>query len=103
MPFEIAHFTQWRIYRDFKSRYSSLSDGTFTTISLSFVAMFGLIVYLGSVPKRKHLLRGVPPKKPTRHFLPSRDWKPVEDDHVCPPGLEYKIDLSTGSKVARKA
>ena len=34
-------------------------------------------------------------------FVPSAEWKTVEDHHICPAGLEYRIDLSTGSKLAR--
>ena len=37
-------------------------------------------------------------KKP---FIPSVDWQPVEDNHVCPPGLEYRLNMTDGSKLAR--
>mmetsp|Transcript_4812 Transcript_4812/g.6625 ORF Transcript_4812/g.6625 Transcript_4812/m.6625 type:complete len:92 (-) Transcript_4812:35-310(-) len=29
-------------------------------------------------------------------FVPSAEWQPVPDDAVCPPGLEYRMDLSGG-------
>ncbi len=32
---------------------------------------------------------------------PSFEWQPVEDHHVCPPGLEYRLDLSSGKNLAR--
>jgi len=34
-------------------------------------------------------------------FIPSSEWKPVKDSHICPAGLEYRLDLSDGSKFAR--
>jgi hypothetical protein len=34
-------------------------------------------------------------------FIPTKEWQTVEENHLCPPGLEYRIDLSTGSKLAR--
>ena len=36
-------------------------------------------------------------------FIPSSEWKPVEDHHVCPAGLEFRMNLSDGSKFARLA
>ena len=34
-------------------------------------------------------------------LIPSLEWKTVEDYHICPAGLEYRLDLSTGQKLAR--
>ena len=34
-------------------------------------------------------------------FIPTAEWQTVEDRHICPAGLEYKLDLSNGSKLAR--
>ena len=34
-------------------------------------------------------------------FIPSNDWKPVADHHVCPPGLEYRLNMSDGTRYAR--
>ena len=34
-------------------------------------------------------------------FIPSSDWQPVSDRHICPPGLEFRMNLSDGSKFAR--
>jgi hypothetical protein len=34
-------------------------------------------------------------------FIPTNEWKVVEDNHICPAGLEYRVNLSNGSKVAR--
>jgi hypothetical protein len=42
-----------------------------------------------------------PEEIPNEVFVPSTEWKTVEDHHICPAGLEYRIDLSTGSKLAR--
>lgn len=37
----------------------------------------------------------------TTRFTPSTDWKPIGDTDVLPPGLEIRIDVSTGLKEAR--
>jgi hypothetical protein len=37
----------------------------------------------------------------TKHFKPTNEYQHVEDNHVCPPGLEYKIDVTTNVKMAR--
>ena len=34
-------------------------------------------------------------------FEPSFEWQPVEDHHVCTPGLEFQLDLTSGKKLAR--
>ena len=34
-------------------------------------------------------------------FEPTFEWQQVEDFHVCPPGLEFRLDLSTGHNLAR--
>ena len=36
-------------------------------------------------------------------FQPTHDWQPVGDDQVCPPGLEYKLNVYEGTKYARIA
>ena len=41
-------------------------------------------------------------QKPDRiPFIPSADWQPVEDNHICPAGLEYRLNLTDGTKFAR--
>ncbi len=34
-------------------------------------------------------------------FVPTNEWQPVKDNHICPPGLEYKINIYEGTKYAR--
>lgn len=34
-------------------------------------------------------------------FIPTAEWQSVEDHHICPAGLEYRLDMTTGSKLAR--
>jgi hypothetical protein len=34
-------------------------------------------------------------------FIPSNEWKPVQDHHVCPPGLEYRLNMTDGTRYAR--
>ena len=34
-------------------------------------------------------------------FIPTHEWQVVENNHICPAGLEYRVDLSNGSKIAR--
>jgi|LauGreDrversion4_2_1035121.scaffolds.fasta_scaffold118412_2 hypothetical protein len=34
-------------------------------------------------------------------FRPTLEWQPVGDDQVCPPGLEYKLNVYDGTKFAR--
>ena len=34
-------------------------------------------------------------------FEPSFEWQTVLENHVCPPGLEFKLDLSSGENLAR--
>ena len=36
-------------------------------------------------------------------FQPTLEWQPVRDDQVCPPGLEYKLNVYDGTKYARIA
>ena len=36
-----------------------------------------------------------------REFIPTRNWQVVDPDHICPAGLEYQMDLSTGQSLAR--
>ena len=38
-----------------------------------------------------------------RHFLPTAEWREVERDMVCPPGLEYRLDFESGKNFARLA
>ena len=35
-------------------------------------------------------------------FEPTDEWQPVGDDQICPAGLEYRMNLSDGTKFARK-
>lgn len=34
-------------------------------------------------------------------FIPTNHWQTVEDNHICPAGLEYKLNLTDGTKLAR--
>eukprot|EP00930_Biecheleria_cincta_P059056 TRINITY_DN44822_c0_g1_i1.p1 TRINITY_DN44822_c0_g1~~TRINITY_DN44822_c0_g1_i1.p1 ORF type:complete len:194 (-),score=41.42 TRINITY_DN44822_c0_g1_i1:61-594(-) len=34
-------------------------------------------------------------------FLATHEWQTVPQDAICPPGLQFKIDLSTGLRLAR--
>ena len=34
-------------------------------------------------------------------FEPTFEWQQVEDFHVCPAGLEFRLDLSSGRNLAR--
>jgi hypothetical protein len=40
-------------------------------------------------------------KKPWEDFAPTQEWQTVEEHHILPPGLEIRVDMSSGSKVAR--
>jgi len=39
--------------------------------------------------------------KGMRRFAPTAEWQEVPEGFVCPPGLEYRMDLSAGRTVAR--
>mmetsp|Transcript_58643 Transcript_58643/g.137792 ORF Transcript_58643/g.137792 Transcript_58643/m.137792 type:complete len:101 (+) Transcript_58643:163-465(+) len=34
-------------------------------------------------------------------FLPTDEWKEIEDGQLCPPGLEFRMNMSTGKNYAR--
>jgi hypothetical protein len=34
-------------------------------------------------------------------FAPTREWQTVPDDAVLPPGLEIRMDMNGGAKLAR--
>ena len=34
-------------------------------------------------------------------FEPSEEWQEVGEGHICPGGLEYRLNLDTGEKLAR--
>jgi hypothetical protein len=34
-------------------------------------------------------------------FEPSEEWKEVQDGDICPGGLEYRLNMDTGEKLAR--
>ena len=36
-----------------------------------------------------------------RIFHPTDEWQKVEKDHICPAGLEFRMDLSTGESFAK--
>jgi len=101
MPFDIDSVKSWKIYRDFKYWSLTLSNETIAAISISAVAVVGMFTFIARIPKRQPRLPTIA-KKDRKIFLPSQEWKQVNDDHICPPGLEYKIDLATGVKLARK-
>mmetsp|Transcript_24264 Transcript_24264/g.72357 ORF Transcript_24264/g.72357 Transcript_24264/m.72357 type:complete len:222 (+) Transcript_24264:66-731(+) len=46
--------------------------------------------------------QGAPPSTQRVRFVPTRDWQEVPPGVICPVGLEYKMDLSTGQTLARK-
>lgn len=82
--------------------------------SRTIVSILSVALTLGSL---YFLFRAEPPKDDKRViptegglglsdeereiFIPSNVWKPVKDHHVCPPGLEYRMNLSDGTKFAR--
>eukprot|EP00960_Hanusia_phi_P049721 759727-Hanusia_phi.AAC.3 len=41
------------------------------------------------------------PSRSFRMFNPTVEWQQVEDDHVLPPGLEIRMDVTSGSRYAR--
>lgn len=96
MPFDITQVRSWKICRDFKN---SWNWGTVVALSVSAVAFIGMMTFASMIPQQPKLsaIAG----KDRRLFIPSREWKQVDDDHICPPGLEFKIDLATGMKLAR--
>jgi hypothetical protein len=42
-------------------------------------------------------------KEEREMFVPTSQWQPVGDHHICPAGLEYKININEGTKYARLA
>ena len=40
-------------------------------------------------------------KEEREMFIPTPNWKRVEDHHICPAGLEYRLNMTDGSKLAR--
>lgn len=34
-------------------------------------------------------------------FEASEEWQEVTDLHICPPGLDFQINMTTGEKIAR--
>lgn len=36
-----------------------------------------------------------------KRFVATNDWQTIEEDHIVPSGLHYRIDLSTGKKQAK--
>uniref|UniRef100_A0A7S1S7X4 EF-hand domain-containing protein n=1 Tax=Alexandrium catenella TaxID=2925 RepID=A0A7S1S7X4_ALECA len=45
--------------------------------------------------------QGSTPLSQRPRFVPSKDWQIVPRGALCPPGLEYKMDLQTGQTLAR--
>ncbi|KAF4731287.1 hypothetical protein FOZ63_008941, partial [Perkinsus olseni] len=68
-------------------------------------AAIGLAVYLfrdETEDEREEASRkkaAIPPGK--RPFYPTTEWQKVEADQVCPAGLDFKMDVSTGESFAR--
>ena len=83
------------------------------TVALTTVAIIGIAYFLfrpeslsvdtvEPVPSEGglHLMKNeLPPGK--RLFVPTAEWQAVEDDHICPAGLEYKLNVYDGTKFAR--
>ncbi|EER17721.1 hypothetical protein Pmar_PMAR023647 [Perkinsus marinus ATCC 50983] len=69
------------------------------------VAAIGLAVYLfrdETDDEREQSSRkkaAIPPGK--RPFYPTTEWQKVEADQVCPAGLDFRMDVSTGESFAR--
>lgn len=99
--FDFSKIKSWKIYKDFKNWSNGYSDKAIATISASIIAALGLVAILTLFPKRKASLP-LANKSKLRRFIATSEWKAVEVDHICPPGLEYKIDMQTGAKLARK-
>ena len=49
---------------------------------------------------RKRLGRPAPTAA-WREFVPTEQWQEVADDHLLPPGLHIRVDVTTGRKEAR--
>jgi len=99
--FDITKIKSWKIYKDFKHWSNGYSDKTIATASISMIVVIGFVALISFIPKRKPK-RILINKNKLKHFIPTTEWKAVEADHICPPGLQYKIDLSTGIKLAKK-
>ena len=86
-----------------------------TTVCTVVVAIVGYFLFRSESPKISDQEPPVPSegglgmsKEPylppgKSMFVPSLDWQPVRDDQVCPPGLEYKLNVYEGTKYARIA
>ena len=93
-----------------------MDDATRTEVSRFIVTFFSLVVTIGSM---YYLFR---PEEPTASepriiptegglgmsqedkremFIPTNEWKTVQDNHICPAGLEYRLNMTDGTKLAR--
>jgi hypothetical protein len=84
----------------------------FQTLNNVVVSVVSIVVVAGSLyllfrpeteePKKVPKEGGLGLSREERElFIPTVDWQKVEDHHVCPPGLEYRLNMSDGSKLAR--
>lgn len=46
-------------------------------------------------------LKGILLLEGPKIFSATEEWQPVPKGFACPPGLEYKMDLTTGETLAR--
>lgn len=87
-----------------------MSSKAIATI-VSAVIVVGSLYYLFRDEKETHVNEEKPPvpqegglglsNEERQLFIPTNEWQVVEDNHICPAGLEYRLDLSNGSKLAR--
>lgn len=72
---------------------------------LSSLVAVGLVYYLFRPEvaiEKESMLGGLGLSKEEREmFIPTSEWKAVGDQHICPAGLEYKLNLTDGTKFAR--
>ena len=83
-------------YISFPRKFSEIPISA-VAVSLS-VALVGILL---AIPRRS----APAPRRlttPPIVFLPSNKWQVVQEYHICPPGLTYKIDLESGVKLAKK-
>ena len=68
-----------------------------------FVLATVLVIYVLFGPSADSDQKDIKPTLPPgrSYFQASYDWQEVESHHICPAGLEYQMDLSTGKSYAR--
>jgi len=87
-----------------------MPSGSEVALAVLATASLGLLVVLAFLPEpdakpesveRLHNSRVVKSRVPAVEFRPTARWQTVRDDHVLPPGLQIRVNVSTGAKEAR--